>query len=94
MQTPVRAEVIFYGNSAIDCDTRCIIVGDRREYLAPKEYTVFKMMLDLMGRPLYPETNKRAIAVYLCRVRKKLKALESNITIRAVHGRGYCLVIE
>lgn len=91
MQT---AEVIFYGNSVIDCDTRCIVVGGRREYLAPKEYAVFKLMLDLTGRPAPFDSNKRAWAVHLCRVRKKLRAIDSNIVIRAVRDRGYCLVIE
>jgi DNA-binding response OmpR family regulator len=86
-------EIIFYGNSAVDCDTRSVVVGGRRQYLAPKEYTVFKLMLDLMGRPLHVD-DKRSVAVYLCRVRKKLRAIDSNITIRAVRDRGYCLVVE
>lgn len=84
-----------YGNTIIDKATQCAIVGGRRTYLSPKEYMMFMLLVDLAGKPLQPDDEaRRETAVYLCRVRKKLRTIESNIGIKKIRSAGYFLFVE
>lgn len=84
-----------YGNTIIDKSTKCVIVGSDRNYLSPKEYMTFMMLVDLAGNPLQPgDETKRETAVYLCRVRKKLHQINSNIKIRMIRESGYFLIVD
>jgi DNA-binding response OmpR family regulator len=88
-------DVIVYGNTIIDKAKQYVRVGTEWDHLAPKEFMILMSMIDLAGKPLQPdEGSKREIAVYLCRLRKKLRTIKSNITIRIVRNLGYFIFID
>lgn len=82
-------EVMVYGNTLVELDTRCMYVNHLWILLAPMEFNIFQGLLQ--GRPAQKDKN---VAVHLCRIRKKLRTINSNIAIKAVRDRGYHLFVE
>lgn len=101
LASPVTAGIMVYGNTVVDPMSQSIMVGNRREFLPSKEFLVLKTMISLHCRPLqvedlqadYPDATKENVATHLSRLRKRLTTIQSNINIRAVRDRGYCLFV-
>ncbi len=97
---------LSYGNTVLDLDTCNLICGDKNVRLSAKEYDVMRFLLQSGDRILPKETilarvwgyNSNAVEnhveVYVGFLRKKLKAIGSNVRIEAIRRLGYHLEVD
>ncbi len=97
---------LSYGNTVLDLDTCNLICGDKNVRLSAKEYDVMRFLLQSGERILPKETilarvwgyNSNAVEnhveVYVGFLRKKLKAIGSNVRIEAIRRLGYHLEVD
>lgn len=87
-------------------DIRSVTVNKQPVHLTPSEYEILAMLLERKGRcvtremifkQLYgdradaDESAQKIVDVFVCKVRKKLTAIDQTIKIRPLYGRGYVL---
>ena len=71
----------------------------RRISLSPKEYAVFRLLMEHRGTPVsrarisaeIGESSANKTDVYICMLRKKLEIGDVRL-IKTVRGKGYCLI--
>ncbi len=97
---------LSYGNTVLDLDTCTLICGEKNVRLSAKEYDVMRFLLQSGDRILPKETilarvwgyNSNAVEnhveVYVGFLRKKLKAIDSNVRIEAIRRLGYHLEVD
>ncbi len=101
-----QIDELSYGNTALDLDTCNLICGDKQIRLSAREYDVMRFLLQARDRILPKEmilarvwgydsnAVENHVEVYVGFLRKKLKAIGSNVRIEAIRRLGYHLEVE
>ncbi len=94
------------GNTVLDLDTCNLICGEKQVRLSSREYDVMRFLLQSSDRILPKEmilarvwgydsnAVENHVEVYVGFLRKKLKAIGSNIRIEAIRRLGYHLEVD
>jgi DNA-binding response regulator dltR len=97
---------ISFGNTTLDLDSSELLVSDASLRLSSKEFQMMKLLMQEKKNNLSKNTllekvwgydseaTENNVEVYIGFLRKKLKALSSNVCIVAVRGLGYHLEVE
>lgn len=97
---------MFFGNTHLDLSTCKLVCGENSIRLSPKEFDIMRFLLQTGEKNLSKETilarvwgyNSEAVGnhveVFVGFLRKKLKAIGSNICIEARWNLGYHLEVE
>ena len=101
-----QVDELVYGNTALDLDTCTLVCGGKSVRLSAREFDVMRFLLQarerivskeiLLARVWGYDSNavENHVEVYVGFLRKKLKAIGSNIRIEAVRRLGYHLEVE
>jgi len=99
----LKAQSYTVGAYSIDVPKRLLTIGDETTKLTNKELHLLILLASnpnvMLERKYLLETiwdennyfNGRSMDVYLCKLRKLLKA-DTNLTIINIHGKGYKLI--
>ncbi|MDR3053050.1 MAG: response regulator transcription factor [Coriobacteriales bacterium] len=99
------ADEIALGNTVLDCSTHLLSNGRQAIRLGNREFLILELLLkshpriipkdrfadEVMGTENTAEYN--AIEVYVSFLRKKLVAVQSDLTIKATRGVGYSIEV-
>ncbi len=100
-----QVDELVFGNTALDLDTCTMICGDREVRLSAREFDVMRFLLQSQDRVLPKEmilarvwgydsnAVENHVEVYIGFLRKKLKAIGSNVRIEAIRRLGYHLEV-
>ena len=95
---------ISFGNTVLDLDSSELIVDRGNIRLSSKEFQMMKLLLQEKNKIVSKnillekiwgydsEATENNVEVYIGFLRKKLRALDSNLTIKTSRGLGYLLV--
>ena len=95
---------ISFGNTVLDLDSTELIVDRGSIRLSSKEFQMMKLLLqeknkiaskNILLEKIWgydSEATENNVEVYIGFLRKKLRALDSNLTIKTSRGLGYLLV--
>lgn len=95
---------ISFGNTVLDLDSSELIVDRGNIRLSSKEFQMMKLLLQEKNKIVSKnillekiwgydsEAMENNVEVYIGFLRKKLRALDSNLTIKTSRGLGYLLV--
>jgi two-component system cell cycle response regulator CtrA len=95
--------IIRTGKLAVNLDTKTVEVDSQRVHLTGKEYAMLELLSLRKGTTLtkemflnhlyggMDEPELKIIDVFICKLRKKLKAASGEDCIETVWGRGYVL---
>ncbi len=101
----VQVDELTYGNTALDLSTGMLICGENAIRLSAKEFDIMRFLLQSQGRNLSKEVIlsrawgydsnavENHVEVYVGFLRKKLKAIGSNVQIVALRWLGYHLEV-
>lgn len=101
-----QVDELVYGNTALDLETCTLICGGKTVRLSAREFDVMRFLLQagerivskeiLLARVWGYDSNavENHVEVYVGFLRKKLKAIGSNVRIEAVRRLGYRLEVE
>lgn len=101
--TGYNERILQFGNIQLDCNCYELKSGNRTVRLNNKEYQMMELFLrhphfvfsteHLMSKiwDLDTETDIDVVWTYISFIRKKLKAINSNIELKTVRGAGYSL---
>lgn len=101
-----QMDVLTYGNTCLDLTGYTLSVGEKRVRLSAKEFDVMRLLMQTQGRSIKKETLltrvwgydsnavENNVEVYVGFLRKKLKAIGSNVRIEAIRLLGYYLEVE
>lgn len=101
-----QVDELVFGNTALDLDTCNLICGDKSVRLSAREFDVMRFLLQSQDRVLPKEmilarvwgydsnAVENHVEVYIGFLRKKLKAIGSNVRIEAIRRLGYHLEVE
>ena len=101
-----QVDEISLGNTSLDLSTGMLICGEKSVRLSAREFDVMRFLLQSNGTILSKEVIlakvwgydsnavENHVEVYVGFLRKKLKAIGSNIRIDAIRRMGYCLSEE
>ncbi len=101
-----QVEQINFGNTDLDLSSGILRCGDKSVRLSAREFDVMRLLLQSGGRNLSKEVIlsrvwgydsnavENHVEVYVGFLRKKLRAIGSNIRIDAVRRLGYHLEVE
>ena len=101
-----QVDELVYGNTALDLDTCTLICSGKTVRLSAREFDVMRFLLQagdrivskeiLLARIWGYDSNavENHVEVYVGFLRKKLKAIGSNVRIEAVRRLGYRLEVE
>ena len=96
-------ELISYGNTAIDIKSKRMLVNGRPVHLTGKQYLMLELLILRQGSTITPdafmnhlyggrdEPEANIVKVFLCKIRKILRAVGSDIVIETVWGQGNVL---
>jgi DNA-binding response OmpR family regulator len=99
----VQTSILRFGDIELDCDAGTLRRGEKSERLSGREYQVMELFLRspnvilsaerIMERVWGWESDAEinVVWVHISNLRKKLKAIDSTVTIRASRGLGYLL---
>lgn len=99
-------DTLTYGDIALDRGRMTLRRGEESIRLGPKEFQVMECLMDEKKRVvsrqrlyekvwgLLSETEYNNVEVYVTFLRRKLRALRSNVRIRSMRGAGYYLEVE
>jgi DNA-binding response OmpR family regulator len=102
-QTDATDSVLSFGNIALDRSKFLLSSPKDSLRLANKEFQMLEMLLVHPGQVISADqfmekiwgydsdAEQNVVWVYISYLRKKLSALDANVTIRAVRGLGYTL---
>lgn len=94
------------GNTALDLDTCTLICGAKSVRLSAKEFDMMRFLLGAKNRVLSKEAIlarvwgydssavENHVEVYIGFLRKKLRSIDSNITIESIRRLGYHLEVD
>ena len=98
-----QVDEIALGNTSLELSTGMLVCGDKSVRLSAREFDVMRFLLQSNGTILSKEVIlakvwgydsnavENHVEVYVGFLRKKLKAIGSNIRIDAIRRMGYCL---
>lgn len=101
-----QVDELVFGNTALDLDTCTLICGDKETRLSAREFDVMRFLLQSQDRILPKEmilarvwgydsnAVENHVEVYIGFLRKKLKAIGSNVRIEAIRRLGYHLEVD
>ena len=99
-----QVDEISLGNTSLDLSTGMLVCGEKSVRLSAREFDVMRFLLQSNGTILSKEVIlakvwgydsnavENHVEVYVGFLRKKLKAIGSDIRIDAIRRMGYCLV--
>ena len=97
---------LVYGNTTLDLDTCTLVCAGKSVRLSAREYDVMRFLLQARDRIVSKEmilarvwgydsnAVENHVEVYVGFLRKKLKAIGSNVRIEAIRRLGYHLEVE
>ena len=97
---------LCYGNTALDLASSTLVCGDKRVRLSAREFDVMRFLFQsreqilskevILARVWGYDSNavENHVEVYVGFLRKKLKAIGSNIRIEAIRRLGYHLEVD
>lgn len=95
-----------FGDITLDVKNFTISSGNKKETLSGKEYTIFKMLIEAEGNVVTNDTiidnawdydnpaDSSNVMIFITKLRKKMEAIGSTVSIKSIKGLGYCLVGE
>lgn len=101
-----QVDELVFGNTSLDLATCNLICGDKSVRLSAREFDVMRFLLQAQDRILPKEmilarvwgydsnAVENHVEVYIGFLRKKLKAIGSNVRIEAVRRLGYHLEVD
>ena len=101
-----QVDELVFGNTSLDLDTCTLVCGGKSVRLSAREFDVMRFLLQAQDRILSKEmilarvwgydsnAVENHVEVYVGFLRKKLKAIGSNVRIEAVRRLGYRLEVE
>ncbi len=101
-----QVDELVYGNTALDLETCTLICGGKSVRLSSREFDVMRFLLQaqdricpkemILARVWGYESNavENHVEVYVGFLRKKLKAIGSNVRIEAIRRLGYHLEVD
>ncbi len=101
-----QVDELSYGNTVLDLDTCTLVCGEKRVRLSAREFDVMRFLLQSHDRVLPKElilarvwgydsnAVENHVEVYVGFLRKKLKAIGSNVRIEAIRRLGYHLEVD
>ena len=101
-----QVDELVFGNTALDLDTCTLVCGDKSVRLSAREFDVMRFLLQAQDRILPKEmilarvwgydsnAVENHVEVYIGFLRKKLKAIGSNVRIEAIRRLGYHLEVD
>lgn len=101
-----QKDILECGNSWLDLAAAYLCTKERKVRLSPREFDLMRQLLLSQDQLLSKETllirvwgldtenGENSVEVYIGFLRKKLKAIGSDLTISAVRGRGYSLEVQ
>lgn len=101
-----QVDELVYGNTSLDLDTCTLVCGDKSVRLSAREFDVMRFLLQSQDRILPKEmilarvwgydsnAVENHVEVYIGFLRKKLKAIGSNVRIEAIRRLGYHLEVD
>lgn len=101
-----QVDELVFGNTALDLDTCTLVCGDKETRLSAREFDVMRFLLQSQDRVLPKEmilarvwgydsnAVENHVEVYIGFLRKKLKAIGSNVRIEAIRRLGYHLEVD
>jgi DNA-binding response OmpR family regulator len=100
-----QVDELVFGNTALDLDTCMLVCSGKSQRLSAKEFDVMRLLLQAQDRVVAKETIlarvwgydsnavENHVEVYVGFLRKKLKAIGSNVRIEAIRRLGYHLEV-
>lgn len=100
-----QVDELVFGNTALDLDTCMLVCGENSVRLSAREFDVMRFLLQAQDRILSKEmilarvwgydsnAVENHVEVYVGFLRKKLKAIGSNVQIGAIRRLGYHLEV-
>lgn len=101
-----QVDELVFGNTALDLSSSLLVCGERSQRLSAREFDVMRLLLQskerivskevILARVWGYDSNavENHVEVYVGFLRKKLKAVGSNIRIEAIRRLGYHLEVE
>ena len=101
-----QVDELRFGNTVLDLSSSQLLCGEKNERLSAREFDVMRLLMQsrerilskevLLARVWGYESNavENHVAVYVGFLRKKLRAIGSDIRITAVRRLGYHLEVE
>ena len=101
-----QVDVLTVGNTDLDLSSSTLSCGERSVRLSAREFDVMRLLMNagqqnlskevILSRVWGLESNavENHVEVYVGFLRKKLRAIGSNVRIEAVRGLGYHLEVE
>ena len=101
-----QVDELVFGNTALDLDTCMLVCGGKSVRLSAREFDVMRFLLQAQDRIVSKEmilarvwgydsnAVDNHVEVYVGFLRKKLKAIGSNVRIEAIRRLGYHLEVE
>ena len=97
---------LSYGNTALDLSSGTLVCGEKQLRLSAREFDVMRYLLQMKGQNVSKEAIlarvwgfdsnavENHVEVYVGFLRKKLKAIGSNVHIEAARRLGYHLEVD
>ena len=101
-----HVDELSFGNTSLDLSSSLLVNGDKRVRLSAREFDVMRLLLQNGSRIVSKETIlarvwgydsnavENHVEVYVGFLRKKLRAIGSDIRITAIRRLGYHLEVE
>jgi DNA-binding response OmpR family regulator len=102
----IKSNILQFGDLEMDCDAGMLRCGSKVERLSGREYQVMELFLRSPSVILSAErimervwgwdseAEINVVWVHISNLRKKLKSIGSQVTIRASRGLGYVLEVS
>ena len=97
---------LTYGNTSLELETCMLVCGEKRVRLSAKEFDVMRFLLQsreqilskevILARVWGYDSNavENHVEVYVGFLRKKLRSIDSNVSIEAIRRLGYHLEVN
>ena len=101
-----QVDELTFGNTALDLSSGTLVCGEKQLRLSAREFDVMRYLLQMKGQNVSKEAIlarvwgfdsnavENHVEVYVGFLRKKLKAIGSNVHIEAARRLGYHLEVE
>jgi len=101
-----QVDELVFGNTALDLDTCMLVCGEKSVRLSAREFDVMRFLLQAQDRVVSKEmilarvwgydsnAVENHVEVYIGFLRKKLRAIGSNVSIEVLRRLGYHLEVK
>ena len=101
-----QVDELVFGNTALDLSSATLLCGDNNVRLSAREFDVMRFLLQSRDKNLSKEVIlarvwgydseavENHVEVYVGFLRKKLRAIGSNVRIEAIRRQGYHLEVD